>query len=205
MARFYPYATDSKERQSLPFFFAGVAAILAYAIHRIVEVAHPEIPWFVDLPWSPVAIYGMIYGAFSRWIWRVPLLRQAGIVKIPNLNGRYEGWLTSSYDQHAERHSCRLEISQTWTSILIRGRFEKSDSSNLVTGISVEDTNQPRLTYEYWNNPKGDAVATMQSHPGTVWFDVDAADGMLKGSYYTGRGRETFGRMELERVYSDAS
>jgi hypothetical protein len=80
--------------------------------------------------------------------------------------------------------------------------FPKSSSFNGVTGISVEDTVAPRLTYEYWNTPNSDAVDSMQAHRGTIWFDIvrdDDAVSELKGDYYTGRGRETIGRIEVRR------
>lgn len=55
--------------------------------------------------------------------------------------------------------------------------------------------------YEYRNDPKADANQGMQSHVGTVQFTVDLEkDVTLEGSYYNGRGRETFGRIEVKRI-----
>lgn len=57
----------------------------------------------------------------------------------------------------------------------------------------------PRLTYEYWNEPTADAAATMAPHRGTIWLDIaqDESTTRLDGEYYTGRGRETSGRIDM--------
>lgn len=201
-SRFYPYATDSNEREVLAYYFAVIAVTLAYLIYLIVDKLQVQIPWWAALP-SPMPIYLLIRGIFTRYLWRWSIFHKFGIVRIPDLNGIYKGHLWTSHEG-GERHPCTLVISQTWTRISIRGRFPKSGSFNMVTGISVEDTAAPRLTYEYWNTPASDAVGSMQAHRGTIWFDVAFEDGTieLKGDYYTGRGRETVGRIEVRREAS---
>lgn len=203
-SRFYPYATDSSEREVLPYYFAVMAVSIAYLLYFVVDQLRVRIPWWAALP-SPMPIYLLILGIFTRYTWRWPVLRKLGIIKIPNLNAEYQGHLWTSHEG-GERHPCTLVISQTWTRISIRGRFPKSSSSNMVTGISVEDTSAPRLTYEYWNTPASNAAGSMQAHRGTIWFDITLEDGVieLKGDYYTGRGRGTIGRIECVSKLANA-
>ena len=75
----------------------------------------------------------------------------------------------------------------------------------MVSGISVENTPTPLLTYEYLNEPKSGALETLSPHRGTIWFDIDATSTRLRlsGDYYTGRGRGTTGRIEVERARGD--
>jgi hypothetical protein len=198
-SRFYPYATDSSERDRLAYVFATIAIAIAYLAYFIVDKLHVQIPWWTALP-SPMPIYLFAREIFGRYIWRWRLLHDLGIVKIVDINGTYKGHLWTSHEG-GEKHPCTLVISQTWTRICIRGTFPKSTSFNLVTGISVEDTLLPRLTYEYWNTPNADAAAGMQAHRGTIWFDIALGTEVieLKGDYYTGRGRETIGRISVHR------
>jgi hypothetical protein len=199
--RFYPYATDSNERDVLPYYFAATSVIVVYLMSLVIVALGISIPWWLALP-TPMAIYIGIHAIFSNQIWKWGPLHRWGVVRIPNLNGAYKGFLWSSHDEHAERHACELSVCQTWTSISIRGRFAQSRSYNMVSGISVEGTDAPRLTYEYWNEPSSGAPAPMVPHRGTVWLDIRVADTQteLDGEYYTGRGRATSGRIMVRSV-----
>jgi SMODS-associating 2TM, beta-strand rich effector domain len=199
-SRFYPYATDSSERDVMAYIFAVLAVALAYGLYKLVEVLHFQMPWWLSLP-TPMAIYLFVRWLFSNYIWRWGPFRKVGIVKIPYLGGKYHGHLRTSYDEHAESYKCEFTITQTWTKIIIRGAFAKSRSFNGVTGITVEGTDAPRLTYEYWNEPISGAAETMNPHRGTIWFDILLKNDTLHldGEYYTGRGRATSGRIELVR------
>jgi hypothetical protein len=198
-SRFYPYATDSKERSTLAYWFAVASVAGAYAISAGVGAIKLHLPWWLALP-TPMALYLIIRSAFARYAWRMKIFRRLGIVKIPDLNGTYKGHLWSSHDA-TDKHLCTLVISQTWTDISIQGKFPKSTSFNMVTGISVEGTAAPRLTYEYWNEPSSDAPESMHAHRGTIWLDIifDERTIDLKGDYYTGRGRENIGRIEVRQ------
>jgi len=54
------------------------------------------------------------------------------------------------------------------------------------------------LIYDYLNEPKSDAVETMQMHRGTARLVLAGAD-ELEGDYYTGRGRKNAGSIRLRR------
>jgi len=153
----------------------------------------------VDVSADPDADYLFTRGLFATYVWRWQPLRKLGIIKIPYLGGNYRGHLWSSHDGHEERYKCEFTITQTWSKIIVRGQFEQSRSFNGITGISVEGTDAPRLTYEYWNEPASGSQEAMNAHRGTIWFDiVQKGDRLhLDGEYYTGRGRGTSGRIEL--------
>uniref|UniRef100_E6Q5P6 CD-NTase-associated protein 15 domain-containing protein n=1 Tax=mine drainage metagenome TaxID=410659 RepID=E6Q5P6_9ZZZZ len=197
-SRFYPYATDSNEREKLAYYFAVLSVIVAYCVYLIFDKLRVQIPWWTALP-SPMAIYLSVQWLFSNYLWRWTLLRRLGVVKIIDLNGVYLGDLWSSHDKHTESHRCEFTVTQTWVNIAIRGRFAESRSFNMVTGISVEGTDAPRLTYEYFNEPASGSVTSMGPHRGTIWFDIiqDESGIQLDGEYYTGRGRGTTGSIRV--------
>jgi hypothetical protein len=202
-SRYYPYATDSNEREALAYWFAAISIALAYLFNLTAAALKLEFPWWLVLP-SPMALYLFVRWVFSRFLWRWQPLHALGIVKIPDLNGEYKGHLWTSHDKHADRHPCDFTVSQTWTSMSVHGRFAQSRSFNMVSGISVEGTDAPRLSYEYWNEPASGAVEGMAPHRGTIWFDIRQTEiGIqLDGEYYTGRGRGTSGRIQLRRTKS---
>jgi len=201
VGRFAPYATDSPERARVAFYIAAIAVAIGLGIHAVLDGRQIFVPWYVDIP-SPVVIYGVLWAAFDKILWRWSVLRALGIVLVPNLSGEYSGIIISSHDRDEEQHECTFYVNQSWTSILIRGEFDKSRSLSQIAGISVLDVDRPRLTYEYINEPKEGAASTMHVHPGTVWFDIKTgADGIrLDGEYYTGRDRRTSGTISIQRV-----
>ena len=77
------------------------------------------IPWWLDAP-SVMGFYGLFYSASDKWLWAKPIVRKIGLVKIPNLNGVWEGCVTSSsYDNHGSEITINMGISQTWARISI--------------------------------------------------------------------------------------
>jgi hypothetical protein len=55
-----------------------------------------------------------------------------------------------------------------------------------------------RVSYEYANDPRPDAVCTMHHHVGQTTLTLTSAD-TLEGEYYPGRVRQTFGAIKLTR------
>ena len=54
---------------------------------------------------------------------------------------------------------------------------------------------RPVLHYIYDNHPKSAAPGSMERHEGTAALTYFEEKRLLEGSYYTGRGRQTFGNM----------
>jgi SMODS-associating 2TM, beta-strand rich effector domain len=200
MNNFYPYATDSAERETMSFVFAALSLAIVYLSYLGIERLKIQVPWYLALP-SPMGVYWLLQAWFTNVGWRWRWLHNFRIVRIPDLNGNYEGALQSSYDHFTKDYPCRFEIKQTWKSISVTGHFEKSSSFNMVSGISVSGA-VPRLTYEYGNKPRSDAPMGMVAHDGTIGFGVliEGDDITLDGDYYTGRSRETYGCVKVQRT-----
>jgi hypothetical protein len=56
------------------------------------------------------------------------------------------------------------------------------------------------LSYEYINEPRVSATASMHMHRGTGRFVLSGGGNVLEGEYYSGRDRQTFGTVRLEKV-----
>src|SRR5260370_22942875 len=66
-----------------------------------------------------MAFYGVLYNFFDRYLWRNGVVSKLGLVRIPNLAGRWRGYLISSFDGHAKRHDLMINIFQSWTQITV--------------------------------------------------------------------------------------
>lgn len=193
----HPYATDSVERKIVPLYLVGASIVAAFVLHKTLESV---IPWWIDVP-SVAGFYGLFHLVFETWLWRMPFLSSVGLVRVPNLNGKWIGYVSSSFDEHASKHDATLEIRQRWTGMSICLQTGRSRSRSLLATITTENPTAGSLTYEYINEPKADAVATMNIHRGLARFDLSTLeDGwVLEGEYYSGRGRQSFGTVRFER------
>src|SRR6266404_6394897 len=191
------YSTDSDERRVVPLLLAFLAISLAWLSSKLLAVIHLSVPWWVDAP-SLMAFYGALYALFDRYLWRSGLASKLGLVRIPNLAGRWHGYLISSFDGHTKRHDLMINIFQSWTQIVIFLTTATSMSRSSAAMIQVEDPEGVALIYQYQNQPLADAMRTMHMHYGTAMLRV-SNDGCLVGDYYAGRDRRTFGRISCRR------
>jgi hypothetical protein len=192
------YSTDSDERRVVPLLLASLAISFAWLSSKLLLVIHLSIPWWVDAP-SVMAFYGVLYALFDRYLWRNGLVSKLGLVRMPNLAGRWYGYLISSFDGHAKHHDLMITICQSWTQIAVFLTTTQSISRSCAAVIQVDDPEGVALIYQYQNQPVADATRTMHMHYGTAMLRV-SIEGFLVGDYYAGRDRRTFGRICCRRV-----
>jgi hypothetical protein len=145
-----------------------------------------------------MGFYGALYAIFDRYFWRNGLVCRLGLVRVPNLAGRWYGYLTSSFDGHAKRHDLMISIFQSWTQITIFLTTGESISRSCAAVVQVDDPEGVALIYQYQNQPLADATRTMHMHYGTAMLRFSNG-GCLAGDYYAGRDRRTFGRICCRR------
>src|SRR5260370_25003573 len=112
------YSTDSSERRIVPLSLALLAIALAWVTSKSLATAHLSLPWWADAP-SSMAFYGVLYTLFDRDPWRSSLVHRLGLVRIPNLTGRWHGSLITSFDGHVMRHDRLINLFQTSTQIVV--------------------------------------------------------------------------------------
>jgi hypothetical protein len=191
------YSTDSSERRVVPLLLALLSIASAWVSSRLLAAAHLSVPWWLDAP-SILAFYGLLYGLFERFLWRSRLAHKLGLVRIPNLMGRWRGYLITSFDGHAKRHGLVIYIFQSWTQISVFLTTTTSMSRSCAAVIQVDDPEGVTLIYQYQNQPLADAMKTMHMHYGTAMLRLSDGD-CLAGDYYAGRDRRTFGRICCKR------
>ncbi len=148
-----------------------------------------------------IGFYGLFYKIFDTWIWRFETLRKVGIIKIPNLKGTWQGNISSSHDNYSKEYEAKLEIHQTWTQISVYFESGTSESYSLSGMITAENPVAKAISYEFRNEPRVHALETMHSHRGMARLTLSIKDKecFLDGEYFTGRDRQTYGRMHFKR------
>jgi len=187
------YSTDSSERRVVPLLLAALAIVCAWAFSKLMAVLHFSLPWWLDAP-SSLAFYGALYALFDKHLWRNRIVRKLGLSRIPNLTGRWRGFLVSSYDGHVKRHDVLLQIFQSWTQISVYLTTITSISRSSVAEIQVSDPEGVSLFYQYENQPLSYAMESMHMHYGTAMLRLSEGN-CLAGDYYAGRDRRTYGRI----------
>jgi len=199
----HPYATDSHERKTVPLILAMLAIGSAYGLSWLLGVTSLQDKlWWLEIP-SVLGFYGFLWWLFDRCIWKWKLLRTVGLVRVPDFNGRWRGHGISSYlreDGNRAEFDFQLEIGQEWTRLHVRMETAESASDSLIGAIVVGDGRRATLSYEYESHPRASAVETMQIHRGSARLERVNDDDSLEGEYYTGRGRQNYGEMKLQRI-----
>lgn len=137
-----------------------------------------------------------MYWLFDNYVWRWRLWRNLTLLKVPDLNGEWAGYVESSYG-NGSIHKVTISITQNWSKLLVRFETQHSLSYSISGTLKVADVANPELSYLYVNEPKRSAPDTMNIHRGTATLELKG--GVLEGDYYTGRGRMTFGSIKLTR------
>lgn len=192
----HPYATNSDERKTIPFFLALLAVFTTFGLISFSHWIHWEPPSSVDAP-GTMAIYGIYYWLFKKFCWKWRWLRTVGIVSTPILEGTWAGTVQTSYAEGAPMHSVEAVIGQDWTDILIRMRTQNSHSRSTSASMTVSE-DETILIYEYISEPNPGALGSLQIHFGTA-RTIIADENDMEGDYYTGRGRQNIGSLSLRR------
>lgn len=194
----HAYATDSKERETIPIWLAAAAVALTLALNSILKALAFEIPWWVDSP-SVMGFYGLLYQWFDRYLWTQKIGPMA-FSSIPDLRGTWRGIIHSSYGGGTDVPDIILYVRQTWTGINVRLETGNSSSFSIMAAVNTQESSEPSLKYEYMNEPQALSDQTMQAHRGTANLKLSPDGLSLYGDYFTGRGRQSLGTMEFKLV-----
>ncbi|PYT80223.1 MAG: hypothetical protein DMG40_13230 [Acidobacteria bacterium] len=196
----HSYSTDSDERRFVPLILAALAIVLAWGSSQFLAAVHVSLPWWMEAP-STLGLYGSLYTLFDKHLWKTSSARKLGLSKVPNLEGRWKGFLVTSFDDFDKQRDVMLQIFQSWTQISIYVTTATSISRSCVAVIQVSDLNGAGLVYQYQCQPLANARKSMHMHYGTGMLRMFKDDtSHLIGEYYAGRDRGTFGQICFWKV-----
>jgi hypothetical protein len=187
------------------FLLSGVLAIpSARLLSLAVEFLPFKLPWWIEIP-SVLGFFGLYIWIYDRYLWNIWPFRKLMWFQIPDLHGKWSAIIKSSYQGFEETTQAVSTIRQTASKLFV-GLQTNQSSSYSIYGILMrtERLNTFELIYHYINQPKADATDTMSIHQGTTWLRISEDLQSMEGEYYSGRGRQHFGRISFTRTKEEA-
>lgn len=184
---------------------SGPAFWLSNKITNFIElvpknnVLYKTYSWgILDTPTALMIILGAFW-LFNNYLWKISVIKK--ILGTPNINGRYEGKLFSSFDETKE-YPVAIEIEQTLTNIDIFLYTPTSCSYSLVASLCKNNKGNKELVYIYQNKTAElNNNQDMRDHLGTTSLEIFDDGKIMKGSYFNNpRERCRFGKIEIEKI-----
>jgi len=193
------YASDNRSRQFVYLYLAICAILCAWLLQKSIQATGRVIPWWIETP-SVMGFYGLLWKWFDRSLWKTSLAHRLRLVSVPNLGGQWTAHAEYVLDGTPGETAGTARIKQTWTRMSIAIDWERSRSYSIAAIVQPSPAQRIEVIYQYVNEPDVGAVDTMNIHRGTGWLTHDPESGVLAGEYFSGRGRQQFGKLTLSRV-----
>ena len=143
---------------------AATSVLLVWLLDILLNAVGIEPRWWLSLP-SFGGFYGLIYRLFDHYLWRCGVLRKLRLIQVPDLNGRWTGEVQSSYAGGVTSPlPVSVFIKQRWSKLIIRLETPASTSHSVSATLRTGDLAYPLLDYMYVNEPRANALDTMNSH-----------------------------------------
>lgn len=192
MTDWHPYSHGAQRKAVL--WIAGVSVLAAFALGAVLSLLHWAPPWWLDTP-AVIGFYGAIYSLYDRVFWRHKLFR--AMHGIPDLSGTYTVKMRTSHDEHSTLHEGTAVIVQSWSRMVIRLHTTSSGSASKGAWLVEAPGVGYCVTYVYSCTPKASAALALVPHDGTAVVTF-TSQRRAEGTYYTGRGRASYGELTFE-------
>lgn len=136
---------------------------------------------FIGIPF----LYAILYYAFDKKMWKWKFIRK--IYGIPDLNGKWEGKLNSSYSDVDIKMN--LEVEQTWSQISFVSTYPKSRSESNTASFFLASGGIMKVGFGFINHSR----ELPHQYDGYNILDIDD-DTHLFGRYFNNRDNSSTGR-----------
>jgi len=154
------------------------------------------IPVWIETP-SIIGLYAFYNGVFDKVIWKYRAIRWLGLPTIPNINGVWKATIKSSHSR-TEKEAVAT-ISQSYSKFSMILKTDESTSQTTMASFELDNPIHRTLTYTYISKPLPTSPTTMNIHEGTGNLEILQGDKEMRGYYYSGRGRQNYGEINLKK------
>jgi hypothetical protein len=193
----HSYSIDNEERTYVILILGVISIFVIRIFYSLIDLYKIDVLWWIESP-TVLSCFGFLYLLFDRFGWKY--LSRWGVIKTPILTGDWDGILQTSFDKHANKKKCKLNVFQTWTKIKLILETSESKSRSESASLVLSAPDGYYLSYQYMNEPKPEAVVTMKTHRGVARLFIGQAKRELVGEYFTGRDRGNFGSLVFHRM-----
>jgi len=137
----------------------------------------------------------------NKFLWKYPVFNF--LVKIPNLNGRYEGNIKYEFDGKKGNKDCALEVIQDASNVKITSYFNNEEGELTTSESLVEDIKEKdgfHHIYFFYLNSGTKVDGSLDCHEGAneLKFIPSKDTSKLVGHYFTNRQKQTKGIIEVK-------
>lgn len=197
----HEYSIDV-DQKDIVFYIAALSVTLASFSTALIGYLSENFSFVSFMgPLTAISIFGLIYTLFDKKIWRWKLLKRIGLVKVPDLEGEWEGIFNSSFHEFNESLPAQFKIEQTWTKICIMGKFNDSKSSSYTAAIKVNAGGGVKVLYSYQNEKNTEkADEPFSDHKGYGALLLNREENKIEGSYFNNpSNNRNHGILKLQR------
>lgn len=197
----HSYSINSSERWKILFFLAALS-IGIVSIFKLLIQSYSIDASYITTP-SAFAIYGLVYMAFDKYLWKIQVLKTIGIIQTPNISGCWEGEAKSSLDDFKEIFKFDLTIHQTWSNISLYLEAETKES--ISTMASINNTNPTISKIEWGFLSKNKPMYSKDEYMfyGVTRLNLNLVNNKVSdevsGDYYTDVSRDSYGNILLKK------
>ena len=139
---------------------------------------------------------------FNKYVWKCFIVKKILGIDIPYIEGRWEGWIKSTYSNYQQKHEVVIEFTQTLTKISVWYYDKNAVMHSLVsTSILDELGGTPRLLFIYDNNPIISNNSGLHRHIGVMELYIMGNEDVIKGTYFNNPTQiKTYGEIELNFI-----
>lgn len=141
-------------------------------------------------------MYATLYWLFDHFGWRIRVVGRC--LKLPNISGRWACEGISLDRTPPERWEGTVTIIQSWDRIRVYLETARSSSDSIAAALLHETGTGNRLLYHYCNHPRA-GEAELHAHHGFAELTFTPDGSAARGEYFNGRGRNTFGTLQLTK------
>jgi len=178
---------------------AAVSGVATFLVLQLVDLAKKfgldaNLPPIVLSLLGAGTVYAGLYWLFDNHLWRFGLVLR--FLKVPDLSGEWAcvGQTLTEAGQIKFDWTGKVRIVQTYDSIQVRLTTDQSASSSVAAALQCDDAGGYRLLYHYQNDPRV-GEPELHGHRGFADITITEDGRAAEGEYFTGAGRNTFGRM----------
>lgn len=129
------------------------------------------------------------------------------LVKIPDLNGKYEGTVEYHWDGKDQSKNCNLYIQQTASLLKVKCYFRKEGENETFSEskkafFDTDEMGNCSLYFYYQNRGSDKGGDTLDQHDGMTVLRVikEGKEIKLEGYYFTNRTVQTKGRIKVSKI-----
>jgi hypothetical protein len=153
------------------------------------------------------AIIASLLVWYDKYLWKYPILNK--LVRVPNLNGRYAGYIEYERNGEKNRMDTVVEVIQTASKIQINTYFNSDNHENTYSKSLVEDIrseNGHYAIYFFYFNSGTNINDYLDCHEGANKLKVlmnGNEPRKLTGNYFTNRQEQTRGKIKVNFQSTD--